>query len=503
MSTLRHQTIIHYLALTIDNNYLVTGDENGHCHIWQISSSSFLETLHLKPHTKQVSTLLITPDQKYIITASYDNTYCLTEIKTSYSTTPITAHTNEITTAHITSESNKLITTSHSGEIKIWDLDTQKLLASFFSHQDSIYTAAITPDNKKLITGSADTTCRFWDIAVSDRTSLQPEKTEKYQLTANKVIITNAKISDSNRKLLLYKYKGEHLTTSAFISAIDYKDYYTRTLSCLLRYIGSGMQEQAEQILNNDPSLALQKDTLIDCTLYKYRNISALQYAVWALDYHMWKMIFEHIERANLQQKAWDQLEELNHIAILKEEGWVIISEHNVDWPSLSWSPLIRALDEYLKNYDGNIWRQQVGGAQLMLPAHVIHEYSHPSRLFYPCPMWGDKEDALPRTSFTNWRVPRTDARDVRDIYDDNYILGINFAWFRGGGRLNAAPHTATKDNINRVFTAVTGIWEIGGWERADRAALSELLRVRVEQVRTMLEKKPLSKPNNSTRFSL
>lgn len=86
---------------------------------------------------------------------------------------------------------------------------------------------------------------------------------------------------------------------------------------------------------------------------------------------------------------------------------------------------------------------------------------------------------------------------------DDNYILGINFAWFRGGGRLNAAPHTATKDNINRVFTAVTGIWEIGGWERADRAALSELLRVRVEQVRTMLERKPLSKPNNSTRFSL
>lgn len=72
--------------------------------------------------------------------------------------------------------------------------------------------------------------------------------------------------------------------------------------------------------------------------------------------------------------------------------------------PCSSWATLIAALDKYIQNYDDNTWRQQIGGAQLILPAHMINEYSHPTSPFYPCPKWEDSEAALPRTGVSDWR---------------------------------------------------------------------------------------------------
>ena len=177
--------------------------------------------------------------------------------------------------------------------------------------------------------------------------------------------------------------------------------------------------------------------------------------------------------------KICAQLEELNSIATLNGEGWIIKPGAGIDWPSLSWGPLIKALDKYIaSNYDGNIWRQQVGGAQLILPAHVINEYSHPSRPFYPCPTWGDKEEPLPRTGVNDWREAGENS------------LSRDFAWVRGDWRAREWMDNGHGDNYH-------------DYAQYDRSAVNELLRARVEQVRSVLESKLSSKPHSSAMYML
>lgn len=240
-----------------------------------------------------------------------------------------------------------------------------------------------------------------------------------------------------------------------------------------LRHIGFGEQNEAETMLKSTPNLAIASGNLTDCAKRNFKRITGFQYAILALDYHMWTMIKKYLTKEDMHT----QLEELTRIATLnKQKGWIIMPEANSDWPSISWSPLINALETYVKNYDAwngeqcsNHWCQKVGGAQLILPAHVINEYSYPYRPFYPCPKWSNEEVVLPRTGVTDWRIA------------SGYKLGSDFAWLRaehrGAGR-RRIRRTGIRHKSDGALTRVV----------YDSAAVSDLLKSRTEQARLLLE---------------
>jgi hypothetical protein len=234
-----------------------------------------------------------------------------------------------------------------------------------------------------------------------------------------------------------------------------------------LNLVGLGEQDQAEKLLKHNPELAAQKGNLTDCSGRTWSDITGFQYAVLALDYHMWNMIKKYLDKINLNL-ARVQIQELEQIATLTDNGW-IIKESASSWPNISLLPLIQTLDTYIKNYDawsgeqcGTHWRQQVGGAQLILPAHVINEYSHPSRPLYPCPKWNTDDDTvLPRTGVSDWRTGG---------YGNQ--LGNSFAWVRGDwrGRLDWDGH-------GNIYT---------DYAKQDRAAMAELLKSRTKQAQVL-----------------
>lgn len=254
-------------------------------------------------------------------------------------------------------------------------------------------------------------------------------------------------------------------TPKAYIPSPRTKSQITQ----IFKHIGYGEQDLAETMLVDNPKLTLLHGDLTDCSQRTWQNITAYQYALLALDYHMWNMLHKYMDTKEIRA----QLEELNSNATLNEEGWAIKATWTTKWPSIGWISLIKALDKYIEKYDGNIWYQQVGGAQLMLPAHVINEYSHPSRPFYPCPTWGDGETLLPRTGVSDWQ----------EADNGIYNLGKDFAWCRAN------------------WGAREG-WG-GDYARYDRAAINELLRARVEQARILLETQLLFKPDSLPRLAM
>jgi hypothetical protein len=244
------------------------------------------------------------------------------------------------------------------------------------------------------------------------------------------------------------------------------------TLGIFLELIGHGCQDLCETMLQLHPELAQMKGTLTDCGLidYKrpelgnrvYQNITAFQYAVLALDYHMWTMLMKYLSAEAVRT----QLLELEQVATLTNKGWII--KAGINWSSICWQSLIETLDNYVKNYEAwnaeqcdTYWRQQVGGAQLILPAHIINEYSHPSR---PLSNWNNLTDInLPRTGISDWRTGGYGNK-----------LGSSFAWVRG----SMEQRWGWDGGHANTFYDYT---------KYDHTAMVELLKSRSQQAHTLV----------------
>ena len=162
-----------------------------------------------------------------------------------------------------------------------------------------------------------------------------------------------------------------------------------------LTHVVKGEQRQAEEMLKKNRHLALVSGTVTDHAGRTFKNITGFQYAVWALDWHMWCMIQTYLPEEAAQAQAQG----------FTTGPWV--EQYGVQ---ANWRNLLDAYEYYLENYSklfkaskwtelNNIWLIQIGGAQKLLPMHVFHEYCHPGRSFDPVP---DFTGSLPR-SLPHW----------------------------------------------------------------------------------------------------
>ena len=106
-------SVVNTLAVTPEGKWVITGSDDNSLKVWNLETKEELFTL--KDHTSSVKSLALTPDSKWVISGSYDHT------------------------------------------IKVWNLDKEKELFPFKGHIDQVNTVAVTPDGKWVISGSYST----------------------------------------------------------------------------------------------------------------------------------------------------------------------------------------------------------------------------------------------------------------------------------------------------------------------------------------------------------
>jgi hypothetical protein len=195
-----------------------------------------------------------------------------------------------------------------------------------------------------------------------------------------------------------------------------------KTLGQLLQFVAEGEQDKAETLIQKDPNLLLHAGTVTDLSGREFKSITAFQYALWAMDWHMWTMIKKYLlQEAQVEQ--WQALE----------------SKGTAHGKHFSLQELMDALQVYVDNAE-NVWKYDqratdhwckvVGRAQTRLPAHVVNEYCRGDRPFEPCPQ--EWEAKLPRT------------REL-DVYDSMLSKWATGTWF-------AAPSSKDALGLNFAF---------------------------------------------------
>jgi hypothetical protein len=209
-----------------------------------------------------------------------------------------------------------------------------------------------------------------------------------------------------------------------------------------LKHVVYGEQDKVKEMLKNNVSLVLSSTNFDDCANIHFTQVTALQYAVWALDYNMWTMFEEHIinclgdaadDIIKKQLKPFTENQEGIDIKKPKENKNSDQDEKTENSNEKSKKneeieALIQALTKLIEDYDQLCYDSwyEVGKQQRLLPTHVIKEYIRKDKTLVSISeeRFVEKNDfiSIERTDFNSWYEGTSNSS------------GKYFAHTRGGG---------------------------------------------------------------------
>lgn len=203
----------------------------------------------------------------------------------------------------------------------------------------------------------------------------------------------------------------------------------------LLCHVVRGEHDAVNAMLKKDINLIFKRDRVTDCSGRSFDNVSAFEYALWAMDKHMWALMLQCIPQDEEGRKILAillaQYNKVNEEGVTYTLNGETITEHHFDFANTIIKELqIQAnlmsvpeddRDEELMNKQ---WPEGVGGAQRLLPMHVIHEYCS-NEPFYPVP--GFTKQPKSSKQFYNYATGK-----YENWFKPDSKLGTDFALFKG-----------------------------------------------------------------------
>ena len=208
----------------------------------------------------------------------------------------------------------------------------------------------------------------------------------------------------------------------------------------VLNHVARGEQAELELLLQSSPEAAQQLLLAARAfTDYSGRtfNCTAYEYAYWAKDTHMCRMLEAHMDE-NTRAAMLVKVIAIDAVGLTYEQHGNVV-EHSKHFDM---TPLKTALQKYVNGYDAwcaedndyaiiAAW-MRVGKAQRDLPVHVVNEYCRPDRSFDPLPAFN--EDQLPRI-LTYYNAKRLNVPLFPLVVSGSSGLGVDFALIRDDGQ--------------------------------------------------------------------
>lgn len=114
-------------------------------------------------HNYYVLQAQFSPDEKKIVTASYDRTAKIWNAATGQLLADLKGHTGYVSIAQFSPDGSKILTASEDTTARIWDALSGNLLIDLKGHTKEVIAAQFSPNGKRIITASKDNSLKIWD----------------------------------------------------------------------------------------------------------------------------------------------------------------------------------------------------------------------------------------------------------------------------------------------------------------------------------------------------
>jgi WD40 repeat protein len=166
-----HKDRVTTIIISPDNEYVITASHDKTIKIWDFNNRKEIRTLY--GHEDRVVDLVLTPDGSRILSAAHDKTVKIWDIKTGANLGTFCGHDAGVDCLALTTDGLRVVSISnfHNTTFMIWDLESGRILNSFSTDFDRwINRVLITSDGKRAITASIqDRMVTIWDLNTGER----------------------------------------------------------------------------------------------------------------------------------------------------------------------------------------------------------------------------------------------------------------------------------------------------------------------------------------------
>lgn len=154
-----HDGPINHGDFSPDNRYIVTASDDQTARVWDAETHKPLgEPLR---HQSPVKQAVFSRDGRRIATASEDGTVKIWKSDIGSASLLPTLHENKINDAEFSPDGKQVVTASEDGTAQVWDSLTGEAIGQILIHGSAITQASFTPDKKQVITADSDGIQRF------------------------------------------------------------------------------------------------------------------------------------------------------------------------------------------------------------------------------------------------------------------------------------------------------------------------------------------------------
>lgn len=252
---------------------------------------------------------------------------------------------------------------------------------------------------------------------------------------------------------LAHLMKTSHNNQNFFQPVMHLRKLSFYLLYCVVR----GEYETVQRLLKINGSLIFQKNKITDSASRTFECISPFEYALWSLDKHMWEAMLQCLPENN--KEIWKVL--AVQYEMIKTHGITYrlcgdsFTEQHFDFSNtiihelrIS-SVLGRSQLEFRANQKQ--WISGVGGAQALLPAHVIFEYCS-EESFTPVPEFTLRPE-LKEVNYLPMKLQPI------ELFGANSGLGTDYAIFKEHARVLACSFPIV--NVINDLVAMQKLYEV------------------------------------------
>lgn len=141
--------------------FIVTCSDDFTMYLWN-PVRSIKPITRMTGHQKLVNHVAFSPDGRYIVSASFDNSIKLWYGHDGKFISTFRGHVSSVYQVAWSSDSRLLVSCSKDTTLKVWDVRTKKLSVDLPGHSDEVYTVSWSVDGKRVCSGGKDKTIRIW-----------------------------------------------------------------------------------------------------------------------------------------------------------------------------------------------------------------------------------------------------------------------------------------------------------------------------------------------------
>ena len=160
-ATLRgHTSWVNSAAYSPDGRWIVTASDDETARVWEAESGQ--QKMVLEGHTDAVLSAAYSPDGQWIVTASYDGTAQVWDAQNGQEVMKL-QHKDPLTSAAYSPDGQRIVTADVDGTAWVWDAESGQQVMVLEGHTDFVWSAAYSPGGRWIVTAGEDKTVRVWD----------------------------------------------------------------------------------------------------------------------------------------------------------------------------------------------------------------------------------------------------------------------------------------------------------------------------------------------------